>query len=212
MIALFQFLSISPYIPLSGSIGNLEFFLARDMGLAPPVQLLEAVDNLGLGEVVDSSPPPTPHPVVEDRPYNPLSLMERPRKRSRKDPFFEAAAKDEALPFKLVINIELKSNSNEISSAGSSSKAGPSAKGKEKVYEGYAFNNDGLLDREAINIIDNGILKHISKEMGKVVINLDASAENGQCLKDILKAEMLKNLHSLNLSRGPSVACSSQWL
>ena len=33
-----------------------------------------------------------------------------------------------------------------------------------------------------------------------MVINLDAIAENGQCLKDILEAKMLKNSHSLNLS------------
>ena len=107
----------------------------------------------------------------------------------------------DAKPFNLVINIEFKPGPI---AAPSAALANPPSKGKEKVLEGYAFNRDGLLDPEAINIIDNGILKHISKEMGKVVINLDAISGNGMRLKGIL--ELLNNLQVRNSSEGPSHA------
>ncbi|KAK1373449.1 hypothetical protein POM88_029642 [Heracleum sosnowskyi] len=46
-------------------------------------------------------------------------------------------------------------------------------KGEEKVMQGYAFSEDGLLSQEAIKLLDNGSLLHISKSFKKAVIDMD---------------------------------------
>ncbi|KAL1804916.1 hypothetical protein DCAR_0830701 [Daucus carota subsp. sativus] len=43
---------------ISGTVGDMDYFLARDMGMALPVPSVEIQTNLGEGEVIDGPPPP----------------------------------------------------------------------------------------------------------------------------------------------------------
>ncbi|WOH16103.1 hypothetical protein DCAR_0935652 [Daucus carota subsp. sativus] len=43
---------------ISGSVGDLGYYLARDMGMTLPFPSIEVQTNLGEGEVIDGSPPP----------------------------------------------------------------------------------------------------------------------------------------------------------
>ncbi|KAK1398502.1 hypothetical protein POM88_008365 [Heracleum sosnowskyi] len=62
------------------------------------------------------------------------------------------------------------------------------SKGKEKVLEGFSLNDDGLLSKKAIEMIDNDSLVHIAKGFKKDVIDLEEKVCEGVQLKDILKS------------------------
>lgn len=72
-----------------------------------------------------------------------------------------------------------------------------SEKVKGKVLAHYAFNNDGLLCKEAIRILDEGSLGRISKVFSKSVIDLDEEISNGIYAKDVLEAAVNGSLNVL---------------
>lgn len=73
------------------------------------------------------------------------------------------------------------------------------SKGKSKILTQYAFNEDGLLSKDAINIIDSGRLLSVSKCFGKVVIDLEEEIFDGiyANAKDILDCAVRGSLDSL---------------
>lgn len=46
-------------------------------------------------------------------------------------------------------------------------------KGKKKLFEGYSFNDDGILSLKAVQILHKGSLKYVSKKFVKQCIDLD---------------------------------------
>lgn len=61
------------------------------------------------------------------------------------------------------------------------------SKGKEKVLQGYSFNEDGLLSQETTKVLDSGVLSQIAKGFSKEVVDLDEYVCKGVQLKDILE-------------------------
>ena len=56
----------------NGTVGNMDYFLARDMGMTMPLPNNEALQNLGEGEVIDGPPPP------KKQKLGPMVPVERP--------------------------------------------------------------------------------------------------------------------------------------
>lgn len=54
--------NLNAFGEVPGSVGNLQHFLDRDLGLEIPLQVM---DNMGLGEVVNAPKPPRPSPVAQ---------------------------------------------------------------------------------------------------------------------------------------------------
>lgn len=60
------------------------------------------------------------------------------------------------------------------------------SKGKSKMYEGYAFCDNGTLNQKAIEMLDSGALLHYSPVFGSKILDLEAPVANGLLAKDIL--------------------------
>ncbi|KAL1805243.1 hypothetical protein ACET3Z_028311 [Daucus carota] len=58
----------------TGTVGNMDYYLARDMGMTMPLPNPEVLQNLGEGEVINGPPPPPP----KKRKYDDLSFEVRP--------------------------------------------------------------------------------------------------------------------------------------
>ena len=58
----------------TGTVGNMDYYLARDMGMTMPLPNPEVLQNLGEGEVIDGPPPPP----SKKRKYDDLSFEVRP--------------------------------------------------------------------------------------------------------------------------------------
>lgn len=46
-------------------------------------------------------------------------------------------------------------------------------KGKENIFSGYAFNDEGLVSQEAIKLLDSGALNFFTKKFGKCSIDMN---------------------------------------
>ncbi|KAL1808096.1 hypothetical protein ACET3Z_025086 [Daucus carota] len=168
---------------------------ARDMGMVIANPEVELLSNLGMGEVVDGSPPPpnrlkrnlsSCYAYVDEATLGNSAFetdyfkgsADAPKNWVMKSPswvFDLDAAK--IAPFK---------------SAASGS--GVQGKGKGKMYEDYAFYDNGNLSRKAVTILDSGSLLHFSDVFGNPILDLEAHVGSGLCAKDILHYAVLDSL------------------
>ena len=187
--------NLKTYVEIPGDkvFGDLQHLMDRDMGLAPPDQMVEAVEVFGLGEVIDGPPPVIP-PVP--KPLHPLAPPVRPcaPKRAKNLSLGPASPLPAVGRKNLTLNVNLCLNSGLASGMPRPipNQVNSSSKGKEKVLSGYSFNKDGLMDKEAIRILDSGELIGCSKDFEKNPVDLEAKDSNGRALKDILEDHMLK--------------------
>lgn len=70
-------------------------------------------------------------------------------------------------------------------------------KGKNKVFEHFSFNDNGVLSQKAVRALDKGQLSNYSPEFGKQVINLNAVAGIGIYARDILHHALLGSLRTI---------------
>uniref|UniRef100_A0A164TGS9 RNase H type-1 domain-containing protein n=1 Tax=Daucus carota subsp. sativus TaxID=79200 RepID=A0A164TGS9_DAUCS len=166
-------------LPGSSTLGNLQFFLDRDMGRVLPNPQMVILPNLGLGEVEDGIPPPPVNHSFDDPVPRSISVAVHDRK--MKGPM-------------LTGNSPLK---------GCSSKSWEIeapiplllAKGKDMLYGGYAFYSNGSFSRKAVEILESGMLAEISPVFAQKNVNLEAHVGKGLLAKDILNYAMLGCLY-----------------
>ncbi|KAL1822717.1 hypothetical protein ACET3Z_009495 [Daucus carota] len=130
-------------IPGPQPIGNLQFFLDRDMGMVIANPEIELLPNMGLA--------------------------------------FKSAAY----------------------------MSGTHGKGKMKLYEGYAFYDNGFLSKRAVEILESGSLLHYSDVFGDKNLDLEVHVANGMYTKDILHHAVLDTLgmfESKLVDRHPFIA------
>ena len=174
-------------LPWPETIGNLQFFMDRDMGMIIANPEVELLPNLGLGEVVD---PPYPSPARLKRGYNYLNSDEC-------NFFLESAfstAAAEAIP-PWVLSAPTWSNDPILAKISpfkpSASTSTDRGKGKAKMYEGYAFYENGTLSKRAVEILESGALLHFSDVFANRPLDLEAHVNNGLYAKDILHYAVL---------------------
>lgn len=169
---------------------------------------MEHLPNLGQGEVVDGEPP-SPDPTEFDLLKKSLDMdIENIENdialQHVLDPEFEAFhAVLEAFPVvapvtNIHVEVYLYINLNIAGSTTTpaESHAGKS-KGKEKVLSEYSFNDKGLLTKEAIKILDEGILISFSEAFKGPVIDLEAEIYHGIFAKDLLEGAVTGNLKQI---------------
>ena len=136
----------SEFGEISGLVGELEYYLARDMGMTLPRPTLEVALNIGDGEVIDGPPP------------------SKKRKCTQQDAMQKRVFKD---------------------------------KGKDKVYEHFSFNDNGLISSRALHALESNHLSDHSPEFSKDVINLDAPVGTGIYARDVLHHAVTGSLQSI---------------
>ncbi|WOH11191.1 hypothetical protein DCAR_0830671 [Daucus carota subsp. sativus] len=197
-------------IPGPQTVGNLQFLLDRDMGMVIANPEVELLPNLGMGEIVDG-PPPTPNHL----------------KRRMASPSRGVAKLDTDLTF---LNVGLFNGEDDSLSSwtiksptweqdppvfkvspfkSAAAMFGDRGKGKAKMYDEYAFYDNGKLSMRAIEMLDSGALLHFSDVFGEKVLDLESHVSNGFFAKDILHYAVLDTLgmfeHMLE-DKHPSVA------
>ena len=192
-------------LPWPETVGNLQFFMDRDMGMIIANPEVELLPNLGLGEVVDA---PSPSPNRLKRGYNYLNTDEC-------NFFLEGAFSTfvaEAPP-PWVMSAPSWSNDPILAKIPpfkpSASTSADQRKGKAKMYEGYAFYEDGKLSNPAVEILESGALLHFSDVFANRVLDLEAHVLNGFYAKDILHYAVLDCLsmfENMFVDRHPFVA------
>ncbi|WOG83242.1 hypothetical protein DCAR_0102417 [Daucus carota subsp. sativus] len=185
-------------IPGPQTVGNLQFLLDRDMGMVIANPEVELLPNLGLGEVVDGPPPPATHPK---RRFSSSSFMDD--EAGMENAFLDIGVlhgKDDSLfswAFKTP-SCEQKPPVFKVSPFKSAAVMfGDRGKGKAKMYEDYAFYDDGHLSKRAMELLDSGALLHYSDAFGEKVIDLETHVANGFFAKDILHYAVLDTLGML---------------
>lgn len=192
-MAIYGLQNLSTFAEATETVGNLQYFLDRDMGIALPYPDMEP--NLGLGEVIDASPPASPtQSVVMD---NTIPDLELPNVTES----LQVEAQERG--FNSIPSFQININLNVIIHA---SQEGPSiptpneqvsqAKGKRKILASYIFNNDGLMSMEAINIIDAESLIPLAKCFQDPILDLEKEIFPGIFAKDILETAV-KNMPNL---------------
>lgn len=181
--------NLTSFVELHGpqGFGDLIFYLDRDMGLVIANPDVELMPNLGLGEVIDGSPP------------------RQPLKRKRcADDFvvpFEFPALDGAMCGPNVYASKLlKIRAMEDEDFVPQPLSGKckysmvtSSKDKEKSYEEYAFFANGSFTQKAIAVLDSGSL-HFSSVFGDPDLDLETFVGNGLFAKDLLQHACLDTL------------------
>ncbi|KAL1808020.1 hypothetical protein DCAR_0727419 [Daucus carota subsp. sativus] len=61
-----------------------------------------------------------------------------------------------------------------------------SSKAKENLYQGYSFNCNGLLSKDAVKVLDEGLVSKISDVFKQNKVNLDAQADLEMFARDVL--------------------------
>ena len=189
------------------SLGNLQHFLERDIGVAVP---FEVMDNLGMGEVVDADPPPEPvHSPIVNQVLDHSTIL---------DLFhaFIAQADKKIVKHLNPANVSLSNfqipgienvtsrinlqkpslNSLEVSGQGNSFDASSgtiSLKGKGKLYEKASFNNNGIMSSAVMEMLKSGALNHISDVFAQQIVNLDAHVLKSLVHIDTMSTPRLKH-------------------
>ncbi|WOG89689.1 hypothetical protein DCAR_0208927 [Daucus carota subsp. sativus] len=179
----------SSFVEAPGFFGDLHLYLERDMGLGLPEVLLDNVGFFGNGEVDDPPTPPSPPPKKAR-----LSVLPSPGSSKRPS---ASRGSNWGPPASLKVSFKfapvLSPPSHNIAGASSS-------KGKAKILSGFSFNNDGLLSKEAIQIIDSGELSSVLGLKAKSVLNFDMKTDEGKSVKDVLEELISKKLKNLNIA------------
>ena len=164
--------NLSVFVEINEKVGNLQFFLDRDMGLVLGAPELELAPNLGLGEVIDAPPPPTARAL-----------------KKRKSP------EDSGPPSSAEIDLILKEWANdEFVAEPFNDPCRYGLKGKGKNYQEYAFFEDGLMSSKAVDIIKSGCLLPFSPTFGSDAVDLEAPIGFGFFAKDALHYAVLGTL------------------
>ncbi|WOG86223.1 hypothetical protein DCAR_0205424 [Daucus carota subsp. sativus] len=160
------------------TFGNMQYLLDRDMGMVFTNPEVEVIQDIGLGEVIDSAPP-----IIH-------------RKRLRNGSFLDSGVAN------LYDYHEFGFGSVHGYSHGV---AGPSqpvmvgkGKGKNKEYEEFAFWDNGVLSTRAIEILESGALTHYSPAFYDRYLDLEAHVSNGFLVKDILHHACLGTLELIS--------------
>ncbi|WOH04731.1 hypothetical protein DCAR_0624143 [Daucus carota subsp. sativus] len=148
--------NLSVFSELEEDLGDMRYWLNRDMGMVLPAPLRETPLLLGGGEVVDGPPPPK----ILKRKRNPFAMEE-----SALLPFF----KPDTISWNL-----------------NPANYDPSGKYKKKLYEGSSFNKNGAFSDVAINILNDGTLHGLPDIFSSQVVDLDAPVDYGMYGRDLL--------------------------
>ena len=149
-------------LPGASTLGNLQYFLDRDMGRALPNPEMVILPNLGLGEVEDGPPlPPPAKRVCFSRDIKMKAPLDPPQCNS----FLGSTSQS----WKIATLIPLLI-----------------AKGKDALYGGFKFYENGNFSEQAIDILKTGTLAEISPVFAEKAVNLEAYVINGLLAKDVL--------------------------
>ena len=132
-----------------GFFGDLQFYLDRDMGMVLPYPISEVVANFRDGEIIDDSPPR--HTLKRKRLEYDMGCcgFEEPDLW----PFLNHEFHTKLLYALTYPLIWPDKPTNDLSS----SKNGlANGKGKEKLYQEYAFYDNGTLSMDAVKFLDEG--------------------------------------------------------
>ncbi|WOG81429.1 hypothetical protein DCAR_0100576 [Daucus carota subsp. sativus] len=159
------------------TLGNLQHFLDRDMGIAVP---FDVMDNLGMGEVVDADPPPKPVHISSPHVDSAFPTLEH----NTLLDLFHAFISQEGFKSKA------QSMGSFVFPKHGSTLAVPtdtsSLKGKGKMYEKASFNGNGVLSSAAVEVLESGSLNHISEVFAQSSVNLDVQVFQDVSAKEIL--------------------------
>lgn len=143
-----------------------------------------------LGEVENVSPPSSPFP-------------ESPVMFDVND-YLDFSKKEELMPvldrkLSLSVNVNIEMNQRKKEMEQSEELEVPPnktavVKGKEKMYEGWAFNNYGLSSQKEVALIDSGELIQYSKAFKRVEIDLEDEVFKGCFVKNILNEAVTETL------------------
>ncbi|KAL1803898.1 hypothetical protein ACET3Z_032545 [Daucus carota] len=159
-------------LPGASTLGNLQFFLDRDMGRVLPNPELVVLPNLGLGEVEDGPPPSLPAKRVccdsglsRNVWSGRVNKMKGPMAPRLSSFQFGSTSKKWEIdaPIPLLI-----------------------AKERDMLYGGYLFYKDGSFTDQAIEILELGDLAEVSPVFAEKAVNLEAHVGKGLFAKDIL--------------------------
>lgn len=157
-----KYLTDTMELPGASTLGNLQFFLERDMGRVLPNPEMVILPNLGLGEVEDGPPPPPPAKRVC---YSRDIKLKAPMDPSHSSFFLGSSSQKWKIdtPIPLLI-----------------------AKGRDMLYGGYKFYKDDSFTDQAIDILESGTLAEVSPMFAEKAVNLEAHVINGLLAKDVL--------------------------
>lgn len=148
---------LSSFSEVSEPFGNLQRLLDEDMGLGAHLSLPGMQSFLGFGEVIDSLKPPSPVYNSSQTHLDVTRMSSDPRN----------------INIDLNVNVIMESGKRFAMPHSSIFEIGQASKGKEKVLSGYKFNEDDLLSKKAIDLLDNGSLSFIDKALKKETIDLE---------------------------------------
>lgn len=182
-------------LPGSSTLGNLQFFLDRDMGRVISNPEVEVMPFMGLGEVIDGDPPGNP--------------LKRKREESLQTYSDVSADGNGVVPV-----------SNTAVAAPSSWHIIPpstlaACKGKGKHYEIYAFYDHGFLSDKAVAVLDSGVLTRFSKCFSEKALDLETPVGNvvyDLYAKDVLHHACLDTLGILESMFLPAPPSSPQFM
>ena len=156
-------------------VGDLHFYLERDMGRTLPLPFLDLIPDLGNGEVEDASPP-------------------RPSKRQK------LGTSSEMQGVRIIEPCVVPSVA-----AAPANHAGPSTslslarvdKGKAKILDDSGTHVRVPLSSQAIRLLEDKSLATASKVCTKDVVDLNASVGNGLLARDVLRHALSDTMHEI---------------
>lgn len=164
--------NLSAFAEVKGTVGNLQYYLDRDMGMVIGALGMDMVDNLGLGEVIDPPPPALPISLKKRKCPDLLSAEVKLSSGSPPLDFFE----DSRTPWFY--------EEHDVLPQDSSNKFG--MKGKDKLYQEFSFYDNGRMSERAVEVIQSGCLVPFSPTFGNDIIDLEAPVGFGFHAKDVL--------------------------
>uniref|UniRef100_A0A165X0T1 Uncharacterized protein n=1 Tax=Daucus carota subsp. sativus TaxID=79200 RepID=A0A165X0T1_DAUCS len=157
-----KYLTDTVELPGASTLGNLQYFLERDMGRVLPNPEMVILPNLGLGDVEDGPPPSPPAKRVC---FSRELKLKAPSAPSQSYASPGSTSENWKIDTPIPLLIE---------------------KGKDALYGGFMFYKDGKFSDQAISILEEGSLVKVSPVFAEKAINLEAHAINGLLVKDVL--------------------------
>ncbi|WOH12509.1 hypothetical protein DCAR_0832013 [Daucus carota subsp. sativus] len=77
---------------------------------------------------------------------------------------------------------------------------------KGKMFQGYAFNDNGFISSKAVGILNSGCLSSFAPTFANEVVNLEAPVGKGLFAKDVLHHVCLDSLNVISAILNPPVS------